>query len=410
MKSVRIRIVDILTFMLFFSLVKVYAIPQVMQQVVKIAFVIILLAFCFSKKSIINSKNPGIWLTIAYVIPSIVGYFINELSVKQAMDGILNAFCVFNIFSIIKYFSKRGKSKSVIKTLFICNIIACLISIISVLIQGRPSEYTGTEFEYFFGNKFNTSYLFIQLIGLYYVYDYSTKKKFVKRPTVLIGLIALEFFVSYWTRCSTTLLGGVVLILAIFVSGRNLRKIEAFFSAPIVALLSFLLPGLVVMNFSVILNIPFIQNLFINVLHKPVGLNGRAFIYRNIFSLISERPLIGYGYNSNIIEKGLHAILANAQNGLLQTLLSYGLIGTTVLSVIIYKAFKNCSDDPRFWGTKIVFYALCACSIVEISINYYFYLTLSLIYFAATYEQEYDSVTRRDYKTKISGYRLYEQK
>ena len=378
----KIHTLNIIDFLFFFAIVKVYVIPQVVQQGLKISFIAIILLYLILKLKK-NLINGGFWIGLLYIIPSVLGFIHNDLVAKQFLDGILNALCIYVSYSLVYYSAKKNKLDILINDLYIYNCIACGISLISVLILGRPIETSGTEYNYFFGSKFSTSYLFVVVVGLAYVKYYSDKLKDINRKIYIAFLIALELFISYWVGCSTTLVGGIFLILAVLFSGKYVKKLQKIVSAPIVAICSFIVPGFIAMNLSVVMMIPQIRNIVINVLHKSEGLTGRAYIYNNLMKIYLQKPFLGYGYNSEIVQRTTR--VGNAQNGLFQVMIDFGICGVLAVIILIFKAFNASKNNLRFWGLKVVFLVLCVCSIAEISINYYFYLTLFLLLFSENY-------------------------
>ena len=378
----RIKVIDIISFLLFFSIVKIYAVPQAVRQAMKIIFIGITLLFLISR---IKKKtvNGGFGISLLFVVSSLLGYISGELEIKQFLDGILHALCIYCIYSLMAYGSEKNCYKRILDDLYYYNLFACIISLLSILRLGRPTDYSGTDLYYFFGSKFSTSYLFVMLVGLAYVRHYSERKKDVDRKAVLWIYIILELFVSYWVGCTTTLIAGAFLSLSIIFSGKYIKRIQSFFSMPAVGVLSFVLPGFLAMNMTLIMNIPQVREFVMNVLHKSVGLTGRTYIYNNLLDIFKEKPIIGYGYNSEIVQRITR--VGNAQNGLFQILIDFGICGVVAVSILVFKAFKASKGNLQFWGMKVVFFVLCICSIVEISINYYFYLSLFALLFCESY-------------------------
>ena len=357
----------------------------------------IILIFLVSKRAI-KLKSAGMLISIIYLLPTAIGGLQGDLVIKQILDGILNVICIFSIFSVIGYYSAKGRMPQIMDKLYACNLFACIISFVSLFIKGRPLDTDGTAINYFFGNKFSTNYLFIMLVGLYYLKTYSYRSATPKRRSILFGMIIMELFVSYWTKCSTTLVGGVALVLVILFTGKLTQKAQKLFSSPIVGVSCFIIPGLVAMYLPYFLRINWIHNLVVNVLHKSVGLTGRAFIYSKLMSIFLDKPIWGYGYNSKIVNNITR--VGNAQNGLFQILIDYGVIGVLSLSFLIFAAFRASKESASFWGIKVVYLTLCICSIVEISINYYFYLSVALLLFSESYEFQKKNVIEDTHHSK----------
>lgn len=403
MASLRFKVknVDIICFLLFFSIVKIHAVPQIVQQVMKIIFIMVVLLFLLSK-SINNMRNSGLLLACIFVIPSIISFFLGRLEVKTFLDGVLNAVVIYVMYSFTKYISNHGQFIRIIDDLFYFCVAACTISVVSILSQGRSIYGEGTRYEYFFGNKFSTMYLCIFLIGLTYVKFFDEKRKRVKYRWLLLVLIVLEMFLSYWVGCSTTLIGGAVMFLTLFFSGEKTEWIRKFISNPIAAVAYLVLPGFLAMNMIAIMQIPQVNHFVTGVLGKSAGLTGRTYIYSRIMEIFIQNPIFGYGYNSNIAN--IVTEVGNAQNGLFQMVLDYGIIGVISVCVLVYRSFYSSRLFPSLWGIKVFVFAMCICSIVEISFGYLFYLSLFLLRFS---DQKADRLSVLDYHVK---YRLQKRR
>ena len=76
-----------------------------------------------------------------------------------------------------------------------------------------------------------------------------------------------------------------------------------------------------------------------DLLHKDMTLTGREYIFTQSISIFLEHPLLGYEYESSIIEDRLSGVFVgfnSAHNSFLQILINTGLIGTTILFIIVF--------------------------------------------------------------------------
>ncbi len=387
-KELKLKRIDILCLLLFLSIVKIHAIPQIVQQGMKITFIVIILVFLFAK-AVRTLWNAGLLMAIVFLVPSFIGIITGNISTKVFLDGILNSIALFTAYSFIKYSSGRGLLRRVLDDLLYIDVVACIITFFSVMSKERSLSLYGTTYVYFFGNKFSSMYIFIFLVGLLYVRLFNEKKKKVDHKEILMICIILEIFLSYWVRCSTTLVGGVVLLLTIMFSGKRTEWIRKMVANPIIAIIYMILPGFLALNMVTIMQVPRINQFVTGVLGKSAGLTGRTYIYERLVEIFQGSPVWGYGYNSDMAYK-LTGV-GNAQNGLFQLLLDYGIIGVIVVSILIYLVFSKGHNVSVVWGLKVFIFTMCVCSIVEVSFNYLFYLTLFIIGYSYYLEPSYAS-------------------
>ena len=382
----KIKRIDIVCFLLFFSIVKIHAVPQFVQQVMKISFIFIVLIYLASK-GIKRMMNMGLLLACVFVIPSVISILTKSIDLKTFLDGVLNAIVVYATYTFIRLAAERCLLNRILNDLFYYDAIACFISLISVLSFGRSIYLAGTKYEYFFGNKYATMYLFIFLIGFASVKFFSDRKKRIERRGILLFLIVLEIFLSYWVKCSTTMIGGFIMFFTILFSGKRTEWIRKFISNPIFSVIYFILPGFLAMNMVAIMQIPSIREFVTGMLGKSAGLTGRVYIYSTLKEIFLEKPIFGYGYNSDVVNKITE--VGNAQNGLFQMLIEFGIVGVVIVTIIVYKSFYTSRSIDALWGIKVSVFTICICSVVEISYNYLFYLGLFILKFGYGYNASY---------------------
>lgn len=369
---------DIICFLLFFSIVKIHAVPRVVQQVLKITSVVMIFGFLFCNY-FKRLWNMGTCLGIVLLIPSVIGFTVGKLDLKTSLDGVLNSVILYLLYTFVMYMHDCKQTKRMLNNLYVLNLFACFISLISILCQGRSLYSAGTSYEYFFGNKFATLYLFMLLIGLAYTRYFNERMGRLERKQVLLCLIILEIFLSYWVRCSTTLIGGTIMFIAIAFSGKKMNWIRKLISTPIFSIMYFIIPGFLAVNIVPIIQIPSIRQFITGTLGKSEGLTGRVHIYSMLMGIFRYSPIIGNGYNSGIVNKLTE--VGNAQNGLYQLLIEFGILGVGCITVLIYLSFKESRGTSGLWGIKVFVFAMCICAIVEISYNYLFFLGLFLLKF-----------------------------
>ena len=354
-KDFRVKKIDMLCICLFLSIVKIHAVPQIIQQGMKILFLCIILFFLLWNP--VNQKNKKIpdealGLCFILVIPSFISRFQGVIDNRTLLEGILNSLVLYVMYSLIRYAVANNEFKRILDNLLHLDLFACTISLVSILYQGKSSYSSGTDYTYFFGNKFFSMYLFILLIGLLYAKFYNESQEKLEHKTVIIGMIALELFLSYWTGCSTTLVAGLVLIITIILSGKKSEWLRELVANPKFSIVYFILPGILALNMTLLIQIPKINRIITKVFEKSEGLTGRTVIYSRLVEIFKGSPIFGYGYNSEIFNRITN--IGNAQNGLFQVMIDYGIVGTVIIIIILYKAFLDSKNIKTIWGLKVV--------------------------------------------------------
>ena len=365
----KIKVLDIITILMYIAIFKFYIGPQITQQITKIVLmgiVVFYLWFSCSWNKIRNISTP---LVVSFLLSSIIGYFGGSVEIKAFFDGVLNVICIYCLYGVIQQYKKRKETARLIELLFRMTLIYCVLSFFSIVITG-VSIY-GTEKVYIFGYKFLTSYFFVLLTGLYFVRNYNRRISRKKRICFII-LAAFSFTISYWVHCSTTMIATAFLVIATIMPDR----FKAILQKRKVVLLSICIAGLFPLFVVSLLKVPQVQYFISQVLGKSLGLTGRLHIYDVLQSIIADRPLFGYGYNSFIVEAT--AGYGNAQNGLLEIMVNFGVIGTIFFIVTVYRCVEE-KAEINSYGLYVVLYTLIICSTVEISYNYIFFLTVFLL-------------------------------
>ena len=126
-----------------------------------------------------------------------------------------------------------------------------------------------------------------------------------------------------------------------------------------------------------ILQLSFVQNIIVNVLHEDISLTGRMELYTLLGPLVLKSGLFGGGFGSYVAATLAYHGWYNAQNGLAEIILTYGFLGgisfLLLTFVLMYKA-KN--KNAALYSAIMVFIVV---AIVEIPFNNSFILLLSLL-------------------------------
>ena len=80
---------------------------------------------------------------------------------------------------------------------------------------------------------------------------------------------------------------------------------------------------------------------------KEICLTGRMDIYARIGYLVSKNILFGYGYENNTYVASQTVLASNVQNGVLDNVVSFGIIGTALLAIWIWSCLKFAQKNGK---------------------------------------------------------------
>lgn len=371
--------IDIIAVMLYIAVFKFSVGPQIIQQVVKALFIAIILGFLFLRMSRRKLANCVTLLAVSFILSGLIGVIHGNLSLKSTLDGILYAVCIFCMYGVIREFAETDQIWRFIDISFVMTGVYCAISVISIFHLGVSTS--GTEMEYFFGNKFSTSYYFILLAGLYYVKYFKIRNSRGMR-VVFFLLALLSFVISYWVKCSTAVIGTAIMVLCVIIPD----SVKLWLQNRKLMIILICIMGAFPFYVTAFLENPRVEYLIVELLGESMSLTGRLAIYKCLPSIIAAKPIFGYGYNNWVITEQLG--YGNAQNGLMEIAVNFGLAGMICFLNVVYRSV-SIEDDLKNYGLYAVLYALTICSTVEVSFNYFFYVTLFIILFnSLTTEEE----------------------
>lgn len=321
---------------------------------------IMLFILCIKFKYFTNRRyikiNAFIFIFITIIIISAV---YNKVNLHR---GILYAIKILEIFLFWEYVYQRNEQKSVIKIFLYLAVVYVIIT--DMLIFFKPNLYLNNSKNYLLGNKFHVSYLHILLFVFYSYYNYGKNDAIVKIFKVLIWSWAVV--ISIITECSTAVIGCILIaIVNLVAKKKNIKNL----SNPKAIILTLVISCSILLFFSGILHIKPVQYLIVNILHEDLTLTGRMYIYEKDFGIISEKLFLGHGYG-NSYDVMFDAIRApNTQNGLLECLLNFGVIGTTLLLLIIYRVFKDYDKNSNMNAIIVYLYVFSILGMIEVTID-----------------------------------------
>jgi O-Antigen ligase len=281
---------------------------------------------------------------------------------------------LMSLFLFFGYFIKN-RANTALRTLYYSLSFYIIISYSMLIINGSKGYTQNIHGDaiYWVGGKFDTSYLFILwcAISLYYINININQK--LRRYFYNVIILLLAIYGCYLSGSSTALLAMQIFSFLVLFN----RVIKNYIKPAYILLIVLGITTLFLFQNNLIARIPFFNWLITDQLGEDITLTGRIHIYNNFLSIMSGHNLLGYGFESGIINEKVG--LGNAQNGILDIVSSHGLIGVSVFILLLKRSLriyylkeKGSFNHYLLWGLM----AMCICSLVEISFNFYFYLIL----------------------------------
>lgn len=137
----------------------------------------------------------------------------------------------------------------------------------------------------------------------------------------------------------------------------------------------------VIFVFDYLLSIPTINYLIFNFFGKSISIFGRQVIYDEYLTKLigGERLWIGSGYNNSAILMMSGGVFGNAQNGLMEHFVAYGLVGVFAILSTAYYCLKKGRADEHSYYMLLTTYAMVIAATVEVTINWFFFMSLFIV-------------------------------
>lgn len=238
-------------------------------------------------------------------------------------------------------------------------------------------------------NKFGVSYLhLIYICGLWFYLHYH--RPHIEK-LIIILLILLTLVISQWIQCSTGVAASAfLLILYIF------QKFKKKITRPIFIYVAFFLSVIFVFYINDILSNNTVIYVLEQYLNTDASLTGRTQIYDQAPLLIALKPLMGWGPNKASLIVQEYIGYGNIQNGVLQNIMTYGIIGSAFILLIVLSSleFKKEYNKDIYPFFALIF-TFILMSTIEVSLGSIFiYLILYMV--IAKYYLYKQNVVKKD--------------
>lgn len=370
----RVKIIDMIIWMLFLALFKIFIIPAIIHQLIKILFIVIILFFLISRVHWKELFNLSLLWGGIIIFTSILGFRNGHIGIDNAMYSVLHACCIYVTYTLFMYCSREGLIHYVRRDLMNILIFYCFLSLLTIIVNGTG---VGTTVIYFAGNKFRTSYYFIMLLAcvmnrIKYESMPSLYKKFI-----VLGLGSFIICICFYMQCVTGVICAAVVMLFYFLPGRILSILRSHWILLVALGVAASLIFVILFLTDFLTSNEAIKYLIEDIFGKDTKLTGRFTIYKSLLIVISRSLTFGYGYGNYAV--GTVVGFGNAQNSVMQLLVDYGVLGLIGFILLILQCFKKAKPQLKYYFYYAYIYGMLVGSMVEICFDYNFYTMLFLI-------------------------------
>lgn len=370
-RSYKIKVEWMLILLLFFSLFKVSYIPGSFRQVIKIASLLIIFLFLIKKIPARMLINISLLFPACVMFSGTVSYLQGINTFRSLLESFLYSLLFYDGYTLVLYFKIKGKYHYFLKELYGIVSFFVTINIATIFIFGPDGNM---EPIYLLGNKFISSYMMIFLISLYgATHDMEVQSSRIK----YYNLIVISIILCLYMQSITALIG----LSFVFLSSLYKNIISKIITPPKVLVVSMVASAGVIFVFDYLLSIPTINYLVFHFFGKSISIFGRQVIYDEYLKQLigGERLWIGSGYNNSVILMMSGGVFGNAQNGLMEHFVAYGLIGVFAVLFTAYYCMKKGKVDDSSYYILLTVYAMIIAATVEVTINWFFFMGLFII-------------------------------
>lgn len=321
---------------------------------------------------------------VAFLLSSFVSSYLNRNGYMLHV-GVFSILMVLDIYLVCQLSIRTDGFGLLCKSILASLAVACLLNDILCIVS--DSYYGNGRFLLY--SKFYASYLHILLVILYgFLYERSRYPR--ARFFILAGVCAI--MVKY-LDCDTAVVG---LLCVVIFSICSERIIKAMMN-PVTAIVSMVVLSLMLVAVSGILEFPIVRWVITDLFGESSDLNSRRFIYESMGVIFHIKPFFGFGSENNFaacqhyIRLNPYETAPDVQNGLLDWVVSYGIVGTLLAILFIFLCFRTVSVCIRRrsyqtlnsvkWITFLL-YAFFLMGSVEIVFDILFFFSLILYLFS----------------------------
>ena len=360
--------VILIALMLFFPVILPWIFTYILYFGVDFGIALYVFKKC-NKKELVS---PMLYLAVAMVMTNTVNMLAGYCKLGNYILGAMNAFFLYGMERCL-YIQKRDqKLQKFIHQISQIAIVVNVLSFLYLLLHWKDRNID--NYTFLFGSKFNSSYILLLGIVLYY----ANRNRNTKNPRKLVTLLLIAYcaWFSWSLNCITAVILTLFVLAFVILPSekfKNILRKPVLLGAVIAATGTFSI-------WSVYpLRVPWVQKIITEVFHRNLGLTGRLYIYSNVIELLKKRLLIGYGNGTRVVEELLG--FGNSQNGMIEFILKYGIfiaIGFALIIIFYLKMPRLLVEDKSwiFFGLALGMILVSTVEVVYDSIIFYFAIYL----------------------------------
>lgn len=321
---------------------------------------------CFFKLNILLLTLALIILISCYAAQNVIKEYLGAGGEGTTMARAF--FKAIGLVSSILFVEKviiYRKSISFLKVFLSYLIIYIFLIDIDALLFVSNNDINKRDYDllYIAGNKFDLTYTNMYLLFVYGKYNMMRNRFKKKYYYCLLGLC---FFMSLYSRCSTSIIACAFLI-CFFILKLEEKKIiykpTFYIFVATICTFALLLFSAVILSTDVVKSV-------LGILGESEDLTSRLIIWERISVLFDQRPLLGFGVGN---VGGIVSNLSNAfdtQNGVLDLYLQVGLIGVVSYFSLLLFFLQSSKYDKSSAPFVAYMYMLLIISMVEIPLTF----------------------------------------
>ena len=211
-------------------------------------------------------------------------------------------------------------------------------------------------------DNYHFAYFCLALI-IPYIYYYICKNKFTFTNIIIVWITTVLFSLKYWS--ATNIVAVFVFFISLLISKKF--KIANIVSYVGVYLVSFV--SIVLFNAQYLLSF-----LIVDVLHKSLSLSLREYVWRDFKNEIVKSPIMGFGYQNDLLYNPEQKKMLYAHNHILQELFNGGIVMYLIYIWFVIlpakKLWENRDNEISKALSSIIFAILihCLCESVSVSL------------------------------------------
>ena len=300
-----------------------------------------------------NVKQPVMWLLVGYLLCSVYGMvFVSSITLGKVVRFFEFATFIFATLGLLSY-----DKKSRIDFLTTLQNVGVIYSVLNLLIPGNKT-ISGYGGEYFFlGAEANSVQLIAMLLVVSTYIDFDNRRR-IGIKSIIITVTGFIFAMQNESGQGRVMIAVFVILLLFnkFSAGKLPKIIK-----PVLCIIGFITINIITITLS-FQNWTVAKYIIEDLLHKDMTLTGREYIFTQCIPIFLEHPLLGYGYESSVVNDRLSSVFIgfnSAHNAFLQILIDNGLVGMILFVIIIYMAFRS-AYEKRCGEMIIVYFGMIA--------------------------------------------------